>query len=36
MLGRAQEVIKKTYAADAAETNEVSAALDELHAARLP
>jgi eukaryotic-like serine/threonine-protein kinase len=31
MLVRAQEVIKKTYAADAAETNEVSAALDELH-----
>jgi serine/threonine protein kinase/Tfp pilus assembly protein PilF len=32
MLVRAQEVMKKTYAADAAETNEVAAALDELHA----
>jgi len=31
MLLRAQEVMKKTYAADAAERNEVSAALDELH-----
>jgi tetratricopeptide (TPR) repeat protein len=31
VLVRAQEVIKKTYAADAAETNEVSAAPDELH-----
>jgi hypothetical protein len=31
MLVRAQEVMKKTYTADAAETNEVSAALKELH-----
>lgn len=31
MLVRAQAVIRKTYAADAAETNEVSAALEELH-----
>jgi hypothetical protein len=31
MLVRAQEVMKKTYTADAAETKEVSAALRELH-----
>jgi len=31
MLLRAEEVMKKTYSADAEETKEVAAALEELH-----